>query len=235
HHPVLAKVDAARHFLIARPPLLAVMRGGEFAFLKMAPNLDSCVLIGGGIRGSQKFLDSLNGTRVSISYRIVSRRGGVKGILKWPLIIAAVVVVFRVVVEQAGAPDGVANLLSVVALHFVICPVYFAIRIAKGGIPRPYITEFKLITLYVLLVRAMVLPIYWLARVYGWPQQRFHGLAGPDVSAFRGYIGIPFVTAGFWIVASVVFGGVLGSIIIAITNRAVRPVATSDRVPAHRE
>jgi len=29
-------------FLIARPPLLAAMRGGEFAFLKMAPNLDSC-------------------------------------------------------------------------------------------------------------------------------------------------------------------------------------------------
>jgi len=28
-------------FLIARPPLLAVMRGGEFAFLKMALNLDS--------------------------------------------------------------------------------------------------------------------------------------------------------------------------------------------------
>jgi N-acyl-D-aspartate/D-glutamate deacylase len=29
-------------FLIARPPLLAVMRGGEFAFVKMALNLDSC-------------------------------------------------------------------------------------------------------------------------------------------------------------------------------------------------
>src|SRR5262245_30891574 len=30
-------------FLIARPPLLAVMRGGEIALLKIAPNLDSCV------------------------------------------------------------------------------------------------------------------------------------------------------------------------------------------------
>ncbi len=29
-------------FLIARPFLLAVMRGGECASLKMAPNLDSC-------------------------------------------------------------------------------------------------------------------------------------------------------------------------------------------------
>jgi hypothetical protein len=34
-------------FLIARPPLLAVMRGGEFAFLEMVPNLDSCASRGG--------------------------------------------------------------------------------------------------------------------------------------------------------------------------------------------
>src|SRR5262245_18262246 len=35
-------------FLIARPPLLAVMRGGEFAILKIVPSLDSSVLTGGG-------------------------------------------------------------------------------------------------------------------------------------------------------------------------------------------
>ena len=44
HHPGRAKADAARYFLIARPPLLAVMRGGEFAFLKMTLNLDSCAV-----------------------------------------------------------------------------------------------------------------------------------------------------------------------------------------------
>jgi hypothetical protein len=37
-------------FLIARPPLLAVMRGGEFALLKMAPNLDSCAFEEGKYR-----------------------------------------------------------------------------------------------------------------------------------------------------------------------------------------
>ena len=158
-----------------------------------------------------------------------------KGILKWPLIIAAVVVVLRVVVEQAGAPDAVANLLSVVALHFLIGPVYFAIRIARSGIPSPYTTLFKLITLYVVLTRAMVLPTYWLARVYEWPQQRFYGLAGPDVTSFRGYIAIPFNTAAFWIAASVIFGGILGSVIIAITNRAARPVEASYRAPGHPE
>jgi hypothetical protein len=150
----------------------------------------------------------------------------VKEMLKWPLIIAAVVVVLRVVVEQAGAPDAVANLLSVVALHLLIGPVYFAIRIAKSGVSRPYVTLFKLVTLYVVLTRAMVLPTYWLARIYEWPQQRFAGLAGPDVTFFTGYIAIPFGTAAVWIVASVIFGGVLGSIIIAITRRfAGKPAA----------
>jgi len=157
----------------------------------------------------------------------------VKGILKWPLIIAAVVVVLRVVVEQAGAPSAVANLLSVVALHFLIGPVYFAIRIAKSGIPGPYATLFQLITLYVVLTRAMLLPTYWLARVYEWPQQRFYGVAGPDVTPFTGFIAIPFATAAFWIVASVIFGGVVGSVIIAITNRSARPVATSGRAQEH--
>ena len=42
-------------FLIARPPLLAVMRGGEFALLKMAPNLDSYALKGcRGFRARKK-------------------------------------------------------------------------------------------------------------------------------------------------------------------------------------
>src|SRR2546425_4805336 len=124
---------------------------------------------------------------------LVRDRGeAVNGLLKWPLILAAVVVVLRVLVEQSGAPDGVANLLSVVGLHFLIGPVYFAIRIAKSGVSGPYAKLFKLVTLYVVLTRAMVLPTYWLARIYEWPQPRFGGLAGPD--AFTGYFTIPFAT-----------------------------------------
>lgn len=151
-----------------------------------------------------------------------------KGILKWPLIIAAVVVVLRVVVERAGASDSVANLLSVVALHFLIGPLYFAIRIALSGQSRPYSTLFKTIAMYVVLTRAMVLPTYWLARIYEWPQQRFFGLFGPDVSDFRGYIAVPFVTAIIWIVSSVIVGGAVGSVVIAIIRRfAARTEATA--------
>src|SRR5262249_20400596 len=135
-----------------------------------------------------------------------------KGILKWPLIIAAVVIVLRVVVEQAGAPDAVSNLVSVVALHFVLAPLYFAIRIGASDQPSPYWTQIKLVGLYVVLVRLMVLPTYWLARIYGWQQPRFSGLSGPDVSAFRGFIGVPVVTGIIWVVMSSISGAVLGGI-----------------------
>jgi len=153
----------------------------------------------------------------------------VRGILKWPLIVAAAVVVLRVVVEQSGAPNSVSNIISVVALHLVIVPLYFAIRIAKSGLMHPYVTQVKLVALYVVLTRAMVLPTYWLARIYGWSQPRFAGLSGPDVSPLTGYIIVPFATAAVWIIASTVVGTVLGSIVIAVIGRsATKPAAAVD-------
>ena len=148
-----------------------------------------------------------------------------KELLKWPLIIAAVVVVLRVVTEQAGAPDSINNLISVVALHLLIGPLYFAIQVARSGEPRPYVTLFKLVLSYVVLTRVMVLPTYWLARIYEWPQPRFAGLSGPDVTPFTGYIAIPFMTGAIWVVMSVIFGGLAGSVVVAILRRASKPGA----------
>jgi hypothetical protein len=155
-----------------------------------------------------------------------------KGILKWPLILAAAATVLRVVVELAGAPGAVSNLISVVALHLVIVPVYFAIRIAKSGVPHPYLTQFKLTVLYVVLARAMVIPTYWLAYIYQWDQSRFSQLMGPDVGPFAGYIAVPFATAGIWIVVSTIFGGGVGSIIIAASRGFGTSPATGD---SHRQ
>ena len=149
-----------------------------------------------------------------------------KALLKWPLIVAALIVVLRVGVERAGVPDSVDNLLSVAALHTVLVPLYFAIQIVRHGIPRPYVTLFKLVTVYVVLVRLMVIPTYWLARIYEWTQPRFYGLWGPDVDAFTGYVVVPFLTAASWIVGSIVFGGIIGSIVIAI-GKGRRPQAVS--------
>jgi hypothetical protein len=139
-----------------------------------------------------------------------------KGILKWPLIIAAAVVVLRVINERAGGPPLLSSALSVVALHTLLAPVYFAIRLAGSGLERPYAALLKLILVYVLLTRAMLIPVYWLARIFEWPESRFYGLFGPDVNAFVGFIGVPFVTALIWIVASIVVGGAIGAGLLAM-------------------
>src|SRR5215831_7867913 len=96
-----------------------------------------------------------------------------KGMLKGPLIIAAILVVGRVVLERAGAPGWLNNLLSVVVLYVFIAPLYFAFRIANSGIDRPYRTLFKKIALFTALARSMVIPTYWLAYHYQWPEFRF--------------------------------------------------------------
>ena len=119
----------------------------------------------------------------------------VKGILKWPLILAAVVVVLRGGVESTVGPPAVAKALGIPNLHTHLAPIYFAVRLSKSGVDRPYASLFKLIFLYAVLTRAMVIPVYWLARVYEWPEPRFYGLYGPEVSAFTGFITVPFMTA----------------------------------------
>jgi len=144
-----------------------------------------------------------------------------KDLLKWPLIAAAVVIVLRVFVERAGAPEKVSNLFSAVALHLLIVPLYFSVRIGMSAMPRPYLVQLKLVTLFVLLTRAMVIPIYWLAHIMGWQQQRFGGL-GPDASPLAAYVLIPFATAAFWILASIIVGTTLGSVVIAAL-RNLRP------------
>jgi hypothetical protein len=138
-----------------------------------------------------------------------------KGILKWPLIIAAVVVALRVVVERAGGSPVLSNALSVAVLHTLLAPIYFASRLAGSGVERPYRALLKLILLYAVWTRAMVILVYWLARIYEWPESRFYGLWGPDVNAFEGFIGVPFVTALSWIVGSLLVGGAVGSVVLA--------------------
>jgi hypothetical protein len=138
-----------------------------------------------------------------------------KGILKWPLVVAAVVVVLRVVVERAGAPAVVSNMLSVAALHTLLGPLYFAVQIDLSSMQNPYRSLIKLIGIYAVLTRAMIIPTYWLARIFKWPEARFAGLAGPDVTPFVGFIALPFLTAAFWIVASLIVGGAIGAGVLA--------------------
>ena len=155
-------------------------------------------------------------------------------LLKWPLVVAVIVIVGRVLSEQAGVPDSVNNLLSAVALHAVVGPIYFAIRIAKSDVARPYRTLLKTTALFTALARSMVIPFYWLAYMYQWTQPRFSvaegGNVGQGVSPFMGYVGIPFGAAILWILVSLVAGGGLGSILIAVKRKSAKKL--SDTVAA---
>jgi hypothetical protein len=146
-----------------------------------------------------------------------------KGMLKWPLIIAAILVIGRIILEQAGAPGSVNNLFSVVILYVFVAPLYFAFRIANSGVERPYRTLLKKTALFTALARSMVIPTYWLAYHYQWTAPRFTveqgGNVGPNVTPVWGYVLIPLGAAVVWILISLVVGGGLGSLLIKLKRR----------------
>jgi hydrogenase-4 membrane subunit HyfE len=144
-----------------------------------------------------------------------------KGILKWPLIIAAVLIVARIVAERMGASDAVTNSISVVVLHVLIIPIYFAIRIARSDVARPYRTHLKLTTLFAILARLMVAPTYWLAYALNWTTPRFTVQGGGVVGAdsMLQVILTPLVLVVVWTIASVVVGGLLGALIILVGRK----------------
>ena len=139
-----------------------------------------------------------------------------KHLLKWPLIITAVIVVARLLLERLGAPPAVNNTLSVLLLTVLILPLYFAGRIAKSGEAHPYRMLLKVTGLYTLLARAMIIPTYWLAHIYQWPEPRFEGVVRPGVTAFKAYILIPLNPAA--LIASIVVGCGLALLIMALVR-----------------
>ena len=149
-----------------------------------------------------------------------------KGLLKWPLIIAVIVVVGRVVAERAGAPSWISNGLSAAVLHLVIAPVYFAIRLGAPGIKRPYVTLLAAVAIYAVVVRLMVIPTYWLAYIYQWPEGRFSasqsGVVGEGITPLMAYLVIPFGAAFAWVIGTVIVGSALGTVIIAVRRFASR-------------
>jgi hypothetical protein len=145
-----------------------------------------------------------------------------KGMMKWPLIIAAVIVLVRVVLEQAGAPELVNNIFGVAWLYFIV-PVYFALRIAASGVAKRAKALFKNLLLFSLYTRLMVIPAYWLAYAFQWPAPRFSlemgGVVGEGISPLAGYVGVPIRNAVVWVIAATVIGMVLGGITLLFRRR----------------
>ena len=147
-------------------------------------------------------------------------RMALKGILKWPLIVAAIVVVLRVIVERSGAPAAVSNMLSVAALTTLLGPLYFALQIGLARKPHPNSMLIRLIFIYAVFARAMVLPTYWAARMFNWTESRFAGVDAPN--PLVGFVALPLITAVFWIAVSMVVGSVIGFITVAIVHSRMK-------------
>jgi hypothetical protein len=144
---------------------------------------------------------------------------GTKGMLKVPLIIAAAVVVLRVVLEQLGSPDSVNQIFGVAWLYFVI-PVYLAFRISGAGVTKPYLALLKNLLLFIICTRLIILPTYWLAYAFQWGAGRFtpehSGNVAEGVSPFAGYLGIPLQNGALWIVMATIVGMIIGGVTLLI-------------------
>ncbi len=143
-------------------------------------------------------------------------------LLKGPLLLAAAVILLRVLAEQVGAPESVNKIFGVTWLFFFV-PIYFALRIAATHDQQPYKTLFLKTALYVALVRLMLIPVYWLAYTFSWSAQRFAsdqgGVVGDGIAPSTGYLFIPFAALLAWVVAATLFGGGLGAAVLAWQRR----------------
>ncbi len=147
-----------------------------------------------------------------------------KGMMKWPLLIAAILVILRVVSEQLSAPEAINRIFGVTWLYFLV-PIYFALKIAATNDAQPYKTLFIKMAIFVALVRLMVIPAYWLAYKFNWNASRFDaeqgGVVGDGISPLSGYVLIPLGAFLFWLVAATLAGGGLGALMIAWKRRGV--------------
>jgi hypothetical protein len=148
-----------------------------------------------------------------------------KTLLKWPLIVTFGVIVVRIVLEESGAPQAINTIVGVVWLQLLV-PVYFGLMLANSTkLPR-FVTLAKLVVLYALCTRLMVLASYSLAYVFQWSAPRFSveggGVVGEGVTPLQGLLLTPALNQVFWVIGGVVLGMLLGSASLAAGRRLGR-------------
>lgn len=143
-------------------------------------------------------------------------------LLKAPLMIAAVLLVLRIVLEQAGAPRTVNNIFGVTWLFFLV-PVYFALALTRRPEPHPYKQLFKHVLLFGLITRLMIWPTYSLAYLLRWEAPRFQleqgGVVGEGVGTLEGVLLIPLRNTAIGVGFALLVGMVVGSALIVARRR----------------
>ena len=137
-----------------------------------------------------------------------------KKIMKWPLIIAIVVIALRILLEEMGAPSVVNNIFGVTWLYFPV-PVYFAITIAASRELPPFKTLIKLTLLYAVCTRLMVFGTYSMAYIFQWSAPRFSlqggGVVGEGVTVMQGMLITPATNLLIGVILATVIGLITGS------------------------
>ncbi len=109
-------------------------------------------------------------------------------VMRWGLILAAAVIVLRIVLEQAGAPEKLSFFFGVAWLYFIF-PILFALSIRAHNAASPFKSLLKNVLLFVLCTRLMVMITYMLAYIFSWKASRFAfpaGTVGENVSVWAG-------------------------------------------------
>ena len=154
----------------------------------------------------------------------------IKSLIKVPLIIAAIIIVARIILEQAGAPPWLNQVFGVTWLYLLI-PFYFAVKIAKSGEAKHFVTLVKTLAVFVLLSRILVALTYMAAFALSWSAPRFlvenGGVVGEGVTPIEGYLLIPFQNLVLTTLATTVVGTILGGIVIAVMRKRAPAASTT--------
>ncbi len=147
---------------------------------------------------------------------------GMGSLMKTGVILAAGILVVRIVLEQIGVPEFINNIFGVAWLYFIF-PVLFALRISKAGMTGPFKALFKDILLFGVYTRLMVMVTYMAAYLLKWQAPRFSlsmgGNVGPDVSSIQGLLVIPARNALIWVLFVAVAGMIIGGITLQVLKR----------------
>jgi hypothetical protein len=149
---------------------------------------------------------------------------GAGNLMKIGVILAAVIIVLRIILEQFGAPEWINNIFGVAWLYFVF-PVLFALRSVAGGKPSPFMSLVKNVALFALYTRVMVMVTYMAAYYFQWRAPRFSdamgGNVGASISPLTGLVVIPLRNFLIWVIGATIIGMIIGGITLLVRKKPV--------------
>jgi hypothetical protein len=150
--------------------------------------------------------------------------------MRWGLILAVVIIVLRIVLEQAGASEKVSFVFGVAWLYALL-PILFALGIRARNTVHPFKSLLKDILLFVICTRVMVMITYMLAYIFSWKPSRFAypgGTVGENVGVWAGLLLIPLRNFLIWIVMATVLGMITGGVTLLLKGKKSAPAVKTD-------